>query len=225
MRLTVACVKWGTRYSADWVLRLRSMFAKHLAVPHDFVCLTDSFIQGVVCWPLTSGLSGWWAKIELFRPGLFSGPVLYGDLDIVIGSNIDRIPKIAASDPSKLWMRDDFSYSMRNPRGGLGADFSELLGGTGCCNSSVMAWNADAARKVWDTFTPEVMKIRHGDQNHISHVLGMEGIGFLPDDLIGSYKYGQLNGGMTCPITVFHGNPKMDELPKDHELRKTWEAA
>jgi hypothetical protein len=218
--LTVACVKWGERYTASWVLRLRTMVRRHLSPPHRFVCLTEAPVAGVECIPLAEGLTTWWSKLSLFRPGQFTGPVLYFDLDVVLTASIDRIVSIAEADKSRLWMRDDFSYSLRSPRSGLDVAMRRMLGGAGCCNSSVMAWRADAARDVWDKFTPDVMDELHGDQNHISRVMWPDKLGFLPDDLVGSFKY-----GTTAPVTVFHGSPKMDELPPSHKLRKLWEAA
>lgn len=223
--MQVACVKWGERYGSEWVLRLRNMVARHLSEPHEFLCFTDRPFDGVTCRALTSGLPTWWAKLELLRPGMFAGDVLYFDLDVVLSASVDRIVELARTDVSKLWMRDDFSYSLRKPRKGLSADALEMLGGPGCCNSSVMAWRADAPRAAWDVFTPDVMKRQHGDQNHISRILWPHGIGLLPDELIGSYKYGLLRGEPVAPVTVFHGEPKMSQLPRANPLRKLWEAA
>lgn len=222
--MKVVCVKHGTRYGDHWVTRLRSMVRANLSIPHDFICLTDKPVDGVDSLPLSGQLKGWWAKIELFTPGLFEGPVLYFDLDVVISASIDPIVDAVTSDPSKLWMRDDFSYSLRKPRTDMGHETIRLLGGIGCCNSSVMGWHGDNARAVWDEFTPSVLQELHGDQNHISRVMRHQ-IGFLPDHLVGSYKYARIRGEPRAPVTVFHGNPKMDELPRNDELRRLWEAA
>jgi len=100
-----------------------------------------------------------------------------------------------------------------------------MLGGVGCCNSSVMAWRGDAARDVWEKFSPEVMQELHGDQNHISRVMYPDKIGFLPEDMIQSFKYHARRGAGPAPITVFHGNPKMNDLHPSDELRQIWEAA
>lgn len=223
--MKVVCVKWGTRYSDLWVLRLRAMVEKRLNIPFQFECFTDREVSGVTCRPLTSGLTGWWPKLELFKPGTFDGQVLYLDLDLVLTSSINRVVEVAGTDLSKVWMRDDFSYSLRNPRKDIGSDMRRTLGGVGTCNSSVMCWHGDAGRKVWDSFTQEAVKDLHGDQNHISRTLFPDGIGFLPDEMVGSYKYGKIRSEPMAPIMVFHGNPKMDELPKSDPLRREWEAA
>jgi hypothetical protein len=90
----VACVKWGTKYPAYYVNRLRNMVARHLSVPHEFVCLTDDATDldpGITVQPLPSGLDGWWNKIALFKPGTFAPKalVIYFDLDVVIVGPLD----------------------------------------------------------------------------------------------------------------------------------------
>lgn len=222
--MIVACVKWGTKYGPEWVLRLRSMVQRHLTIPHDFICFTDQPVEGVTCQPLTSGLPGWWAKLELLQAGKFAGEVLYLDLDVVLTDNVDGIVEAARTDAAKLWMRDDFSYSLRKPKD-VDPLTRRMLGGAGVCNSSVMCWHSDAARDAWDKFTPAVMDELHGDQNHICRVLYPDRIGFLPDHLVGSYKYGRLRNEPVAPVMVFHGNPKMNELSRNDPLRRMWEAA
>jgi hypothetical protein len=221
--LTVACVKWGTRYSDLWVYRLQAMVMRHLSIPHRFVCLTDNEVPDIECRSLTSDLTGWWTKLELFQK--LEGNVLYLDLDVVLTALIDRIADIARQDPSKLWMRDDFSYSLKRPRKDIDPQTRRLLGGNGVCNSSVMAWNAEAMRDAWERFTPNVTTELHGDQNYLTRLLWPDRIGFLPDEMVGSYKYGRMRNEPTAPIMVFHGNPKMDQLPRSDPLRKLWEAA
>jgi hypothetical protein len=89
--ITVACVlRSGGIYDASWVARLQAGVARHLTLAHRFVCLSDvpvpcERIELAEDWP------GWWAKIELFRPGLLDGRTLYFDLDTIIVGNLDRI--------------------------------------------------------------------------------------------------------------------------------------
>ena len=37
----VLCVKWGSKFSADYVNRLYNMVERHLTLTHRFICLTD----------------------------------------------------------------------------------------------------------------------------------------------------------------------------------------
>ena len=81
--ITVACVlKSGGDYSPEWVYALKRGLNRHLPEPFRFVCLTDmAGIPPVWAVSLVHGWRGWFSKLELFRPGLFEGPVLYIDLD------------------------------------------------------------------------------------------------------------------------------------------------
>jgi hypothetical protein len=83
--LTVACVlRSGGEYRPEHVLALRAAVAKWLFTSHEFVCLTDTPIEGVRCILLRHNWPGWWSKLELWRPGVLSGLVLYLDLDTLI---------------------------------------------------------------------------------------------------------------------------------------------
>jgi hypothetical protein len=77
-------------YDATWVEKLKNSVERNLTIKHRFICLSD---VDVPCEriPLIDHGAGFWAKIELFRPKLFKGPVLYIDLDTVICGNIDDI--------------------------------------------------------------------------------------------------------------------------------------
>jgi hypothetical protein len=76
-------------YNATWVEKLKNSVARNLTLEHRFVCLSD---VDVPCEriPLVGAGAGFWAKLELFRPQLFDGPVLYIDLDTVICSNLNN---------------------------------------------------------------------------------------------------------------------------------------
>ena len=37
----VVCIKWGEKYSAEYVNRLYGMVQRQLSLPHRFVCLTE----------------------------------------------------------------------------------------------------------------------------------------------------------------------------------------
>jgi hypothetical protein len=94
--LTVACVyrSGGRLYSERYVENLSRMVARYLSLPHRFVCLSD---VDVPCEriPLVTGWPGYFSKLELFRPGLFPGPVLYFDLDTIIHGDIDPLARLA----------------------------------------------------------------------------------------------------------------------------------
>ncbi|MCC7347678.1 MAG: hypothetical protein IT538_09805 [Variibacter sp.] len=99
--LTVACVyrSGGKVYSARYVHVLRDMVARNLSLPHRFVCLTDDPAVETERIPLVTDWPGYWSKLELYRPGLFGGPVLYVDLDTIIHGSIDRLGQMAGEVP------------------------------------------------------------------------------------------------------------------------------
>lgn len=215
MRILSVCV--GKAYSADWVLKLKRMVERQMDFT-EFCCITDKQIEGVTCIEPEPGLPGWWQKLSLFKPGRFEGENLYFDLDVVITGPLDFIkPR-----PGKLSVRDDFSYSVANPRKG---HWNSALGYHGAVNSSVMAWRGDGCREVWDEFTPDVMKEVHGDQNHVTRVLHpKDKIAFLPNDKVLSYKYHIMRGEKPTNVVVFHGEPKVTGLNRKDPLRKLWES-
>ena len=129
--LDVVCVlRAGGKvgYSADWVHRLQRAVARNLTLPHRFVCLTDTPVQCESV-PLVRGDSGFWSKMELFRPGLFSNPVLYIDLDTVICQNIDDIVHRCHGQEFVMWMEPD----------------------NGIHSSALMYWNGDHSW-LWDMY-------------------------------------------------------------------------
>jgi hypothetical protein len=221
--MRVLCVKWGEKYGKEWVIRLRNMVAKHLPIQHEFVCITDEPLEGVDCVPFISDLPGWWSKLELFS-GRFDGDNIYFDLDVVIQSSIEKLFRCLDGDRSRVWALDDFSYSLVKPKS-LSAEAKRILGGDGTINSSVMAWHGDSGKRAWTRFDPAVMQVLHGDQNWITQSLWPDKINLIPPGIAGSFKYGRMRGDPYSPVTVFHGKPKVHELPPSHQLRRIWESA
>lgn len=95
--INIVCVlKCGGKvgYDATWVEKLQNAVKRNLSIPHEFICLSDVEVPCKRI-PLehTSNVKspGWWAKMQLFKPGLFDGPVLYLDLDTVITGNLDEL--------------------------------------------------------------------------------------------------------------------------------------
>lgn len=158
--MTVACV-WvhaNVAYTADYVVNLRSMVAKHLDVPHRFVCLCDKphrlprSIETVTVTP-HKGLAGWWSKIELFKPDRFSDRVLYLDLDTVVVRDLLPIVRF----PSAFALIPDAGTFQ--PKNGLKVIKR--------FNSSVMVWDVEAVAGLYHGWTPDVAKRLWGDQDYI----------------------------------------------------------
>lgn len=177
--LNVLCLKYGEKYSTDYVNKLYNMVQRHLTVPHRFVCFTEnstglnSNIE-IRPLPIDDTIKGWWWKTYLFKSDHFSpnDTNLFFDLDIVIVSNIDKLVThnpgqfLGFEDPGKIYSRN-----------------SKL-------NSSVMRWNSGQYSDIWETYHRERAKAAGlpGDQDWI-WALHQTQIKFFPDPWIQSYKW------------------------------------
>ena len=210
--LTVACLEVGDYLGMGrrYVDTLASMCERHLP-PHRFVCLSDR-AHSVETITLHGVEASWWAKLQLFRPGLFTGDTLYFDLDVVIDGDLHGLVELL--DKGDFWALDDFAWPIshkeridafmrEHPRGG---ELRTLLGGAGTCNSSVMLWRDEAGRDIWEQYSPERVVGLHGDQNYITQVIG-ERLHIIPPGWARSYRYGGEG-----PICVYHGDPKPHEV-------------
>lgn len=232
---TVACVlrtrngktrDHGVRgYTVEDVVRLRRAVTRAWPEPHDFVCLTDvarpkvargephiEFVALESDWP------GWWAKIELFRSGLFNGPVIYLDLDTVVCGPLDPL---VTTEPGLI------ALDHANWRGRM--------------NSGVMAWATDlSAIHARFNADPDGAMARYqhgdpaagkalGDQGFLEEVITDLGLPLrFVQDLAGetfaqSYKL-HIGDGVPGPetsIVYFHGEPKPGEVGAEW-ITATW---
>ena len=206
MTPTIACVlRSGGRYTAEWVHRLKRGIERHASEPHRFVCLSDIEVPGLEVIPLREGWPGWWSKIELFRPGLLTGPTLYLDLDVVVVGDLEQIA-IAGMGMTMM-------HEPRRPR---------------YFNSSVMQWWRLDMRMLYDEFVKSPDKYmrrfrshpRIGDQAFISDYL-VKGL-YLPcafrdsvgPDAVLSYKHDRCELGPRpgTAVVSFHGRPKPSDF-------------
>ena len=91
----ICVLKSGGLYDASWVEKLRNNVARHVTRPHRFYCLSD---VDVPCErvPLEHDWPGWWAKLEMFKPGVITEPTLYLDLDTIVTGSLDGIAELPA---------------------------------------------------------------------------------------------------------------------------------
>lgn len=209
----IACVlRSGGVYRPAHVQALRAQCAAW-APGEPFICLTDTLVPGVLCHPLQQGWPGWWAKLELFRPGVIPDGtrILYLDLDTVVVGSLGPI----LARPEPLIVLEDF---YRHP-----PTFARGLG------SGVMAWTAGDPRltRWYETFLADpILYMRAcgtgGDQRFLETCLTLEAswkaVTFWPDVVpaaIVSYKV-HCSGGQVPPaarLVCFHGRPKPWEVP------------
>ena len=195
--LTVACVlRSGGEYGPKDVNRLRDGVAEYLPGAR-FVCLVDMALLNVEYAYLHHDWPGWWAKIELFRPGLFSGRVLYIDLDTAV---VGPLHDIAAVDAPFVAL----------------ADFNEPRR----LQSSVLAWDAGVGEAIYRDFVPQADAIMAtpswSDQHWMDAVLRGKYARWqdvVPGQVVSWKRHcrdGVPNGAR---LVCFHGRPKFADLP------------
>lgn len=208
--LTIACVKVGDRYPAEYVNILHDSVRRNLSkeVEGRFVCLTDDptgLDEGIEVVRMPTDLQGWWAKLYLFAPNVFSENerVLYFDLDMVIVGALDEI----ASYAGKFAILSD-AYRP----GGLQSSCMAFPGGT--MGYVWQFWNADGRPRL-----------PGGDQEWIERMVPNPTL--LQDEYPGaflSYKV-DMAGRRTLPrgarVVDFHGRPKPDEVDADW-VKQIW---
>jgi hypothetical protein len=215
--LIVACVRTGTKYSIDYVVKLRNMVNRHLHQPYRMVCLTDQPDRcgGVHFIDISAiGLNGWWAKMLLFEPqwrGL--AKVIYLDLDTVLIRDIGALAAV----PGELAICENFTRLLTNP------DYPCKY------NSSVMVIGGGMGQFIWFAFNQngaELMKQydRHGDQRCIEYLYPAATLlqNVLPKGFFCNYR--QLTSHVPkspAAIINFGGNNKPDNCPIPW-LKEAW---
>ena len=100
--VNVLCMKWGTKYSADYVNTLYSMVSRNMSREFRFVCLTEdgAGLHGnIEVFPLPElsvdlgGPERGWNKLAVFAETLYDleGKVLCLDLDLIITGSLDDL--------------------------------------------------------------------------------------------------------------------------------------
>ena len=204
---TIACVlKSGGDFSAEHVARLHSMCNRHIPGRWEFVCLSDQVgppgswfrTGGITYKQLELDLPGWWSKLELFRPELFDGRVLYFDLDTVI-------------------VRDSAALGMWS------GDFALLrdLWSPERWNTGVMAWDhqGEAVDQLWRDVPAIINEPDNADGQWMNSVVLIRGLNpeaiqdidpgvcsFKPR--IGDHATMRNDLDGTETVVCFHGQPR-----------------
>jgi uncharacterized Rossmann fold enzyme len=213
--LNVACVKWGKKYSPEYVNILYDSVRRNLAygLVGRFVCFTDDptgLEAGIETRLLPEGLEGWWNKLYLFSKEAFQDGdrVLYFDLDTAITGPIDFMADY----------RGEFAILR---------DAYRLDG----LQSSVLAWEAgNWTRLLWERW-PDYKHLPWpgGDQQYIeAQLFGSSGQftyekwqNRFPGRFC-SYKVQARNEiPKGCSVVFFHGNPRPHEV-KDGWVPHVW---
>lgn len=212
MLTTVLCVlRSGGGYDQTWVTRLKKAVSRHLSVPHKFACLTDTPVEDTTCYALEHDWPGWWAKMEIFRPGVVQGPTLYLDLDTVLVGSIDAL--------------SDLPYDFAMMRNLMNAYMP----------GSAVMWFRKAPHKVYETFKEDpqhwmsfIAQNAHdsyrGDQAVIWEVMDRK-VEYFTDKLPGlirSYRRHCMAGVPEgCSVVAFGGSMKPSTV-QDKWVKEAW---
>ena len=201
--ITVATVlKSGGDFDRRWVWALKRGLARHLA-DYEFVCLTDDMsVEPYWRIPLVHNWPGWWSKFELFRPGLFTGRVLYLDLDTLVVGDLSDI----ASYAGRFAMLSDF-YQPR------------------MAASGVMAWEAGAGDELYRQFARRGPRGGRSDPFY-SKVLGkVDRLQDLyPGQLVSLKKHARGGAPAGARLVCGHGRPRLSDR-KAGWAYEAWRAA
>lgn len=176
-RANVVCMKWGTRYGAEWVNRLYGMVKRNTTWEIRFVCLTDDargIRPEVEVKPLPKvdydpALGKYWPKLGLMQKDLggpqqpLQGLTLFLDLDLLVIDSLDPL----FTHPGRFLIIREW----KDPHLGYG-------------NSSVVRWCIGAEAAVLDRFyaTPhEVIRdtYNYKEQNFLTKAV--DEVSFWPE--------------------------------------------
>jgi hypothetical protein len=232
-----ACVIHGDYYDWQYVERLYNMLTARCDRAINLHVYTEAerdvpdymIKHELTPWPGISGpRRSWWYKMQLFNSELFSGQLLYLDLDTVIVDSIDWIWQL---DPEYFYAIHDFKHLWRPQWTGI--------------NSSLMLWNTDQYHWIWETVVNQgveyLSKRYPGDQDLLSKLLIQDPkFRYFKSCRAVSWRWQALDGGYdmknrrhlkpgtgtqiekNTSFLIFHGNPKPHNVA-DPVVQQHWQ--
>ena len=214
--MIIACVlRSGGRFTTEWVEALQEGIERYHP-GRKLLCLTDipQPSREVIDTRFTTDLPGWWSKISLFEPGLFTGDrVLYLDLDTVV---VGDLGDLLAWD-GRVAVLSDFYHAANMASG-------------------VMLWRGDELSHIWDAFSRDPEGIMRRHPRRMDHFLRTflnraDRIQDLFPGQVVSYKadlkgrhrpYRRVEIPEEARLVCMHGRPTLTDLPDTAPVRKAW---
>lgn len=226
--VNVLCMKWGTRYGAEYVNHLANGVRRHLSLPHRFVCFTED-PTGIqkdvevrplpVEFPRGAGPERYWNKLGIFADPLadIQGRVLCLDLDVVLVGSIDCF----FTHPGPCFIIKEFS-KRAGPKEG---------------NMSVCGFDAGALGHVLENYRRDPAAVQASywfDQHYVS--AQVPGLDFWPESWCRSFKKHCVAPAPRCyfetpripedaRIVVFHGHPNPPDAIRGCRIRHSLRVA
>lgn len=201
MKINIVCVKWGVKFTSEYVNKLFSMVQRNLKVKHNFICFTDNpseLNKNIEVRMLPGSLEGWYNKIYLFKEGLLNDLVIYFDLDTIIVDNIEKLTTYKGN----LALLNDFN--------------NDTLA------TGLMIWKAEKNYQIWEKYEKmNYPKYFNGDGQFFNDNYEADKINSFFKGIY-SFKNHCLNDiPKDARIICFHGKPKNHEV-RNHEIYKYW---
>jgi len=224
-----ACVIHSNGYDWQYVDKLFNMLSRNLSNPVRLHVYTEPertvpphmIKHNLIEWPGIAGpKKSWWYKMQLFNPAVYSGQILYFDLDVVITNSIDWITVLPQRN---FWAIHDFRRLWKKT--------------CRTVNSSVMYFDTREYEYVWTKFQQHsldsVINNYKGDQDFITEAVNPQQLRYFDLDRIVSWRW-QAAGNpyqrqrnlikradtVTIPqnasVLIFHGDPKPHQV--DHQI-------
>ena len=215
----IICMKWGTKYGANYVNILAGMVRRHISRPYRFVCFTDDgngLHPDIETRPLPElNLPGHlpergWNKLTVLGEKLadLEGRALFLDLDVVILDSLDPF----FEQPGEFRIIHDWDFK------------GKIIG-----NSSVFRFEIGKHADVLEHFLTHGEEVRaqhRNEQAYLSHAIHAKGIlEYWPDEWCRSFKrhcirpfplgyFAQPVKPEGAKVVIFHGNPNPDTAIK-----------
>jgi hypothetical protein len=193
--LTIACVRWGTKFHKDYVNILYERIKAQLSVPFKFICASDDtgYDEGIEVVKLPEGLEGWWGKLWLFSKEFqahCTDRILFIDLDTIIVNHFDELAEYKGD---FIILRDFY-----RPDG---------------YGSGLMAWK-NGFNYIWETWDKAGRpKLEGGDQSWIEQsVFGADRWQDKYPGKVVSYKVHAETLPPDAQIVCFHGKPMPHDI-------------
>lgn len=220
--MNILCVKWGSKYSAEYVNKLYSMVSKNsCGEKFDFYCYTENptgIRKEVNIIKINTDLTHWWLKLDLLKL-LDRGTNILFDLDLVILNPLERLFSIKTRTVSVLYSQWKEGYTL--PR--VTERFPTLY------NSSIMKWQNDQGHEIYDYFQKNKEMILFKYQG-IDRYLFNEPVqvDLLPTSIAYSYWQGVRYSKDTTPeklrndyeVCILNHGSKQQEI--DSWVKKYW---
>lgn len=199
----ITVFKSGPNWLPEYVYNFKRGLDRHVSIPYEFVCLSDIELE-ISTIPLLKGGSGFWNKIQMFRPELgLTSECLYFDLDTIIKDNIDDI--------IQTFFQYDF-LMLQDP-------WKPEQSGSG-----IMWWNTNCSY-LWDEFISKDLKSwekiynehpRFGDQGYIIDRVDHQQIQKVIKDPAWVCRFTKKESKENSKILVFAGPNRKPWLSLNH---------